>query len=149
MSQPVKLSDSLVLEARLAAQASERSIAGQVEFWAKLGRSLEELLGGKVIRSFREKARYASLTELVGTVETPEGRARLQTYLESEPFPHFEPHPERKGILLRIEADGSRTAGRFVDRQFVPVEPGKKRPTGARTVASSPGRNRRAKAAKQ
>ena len=38
MSQPVKLSDSLVLDARLAGEAVERSIAGQVEFWARLGR---------------------------------------------------------------------------------------------------------------
>jgi hypothetical protein len=38
MSQPVKLSDALVLDARLAGEVQERSIAGQVEFWAKLGR---------------------------------------------------------------------------------------------------------------
>ena len=38
MSQPVKLSDALVLDARLAGEAVERSIAGQVEFWARLGR---------------------------------------------------------------------------------------------------------------
>ena len=40
MSQPVKLSESLVLDARLAGDAVERSIAGQVEFWARLGLSL-------------------------------------------------------------------------------------------------------------
>ena len=44
MSQPVKLSDALVLDARLAGQALERSIAGQVEFWARLGRAIEPLL---------------------------------------------------------------------------------------------------------
>jgi len=37
MSQPVKLSDALVLETRLAGEIVERSIAGQVEFWARLG----------------------------------------------------------------------------------------------------------------
>ena len=46
MSQPVKLSDQLVLDARLAGKATERSIAGQVEFWAKLGRAIEPLLHG-------------------------------------------------------------------------------------------------------
>ena len=44
MGQPVKLSDALVLDARIAAEAQERSIAGQVEFWAKLGRSVELLV---------------------------------------------------------------------------------------------------------
>ena len=39
MSQPVKLSDSLVLDARLASEVVERSIAGQIEFWARVGRA--------------------------------------------------------------------------------------------------------------
>ena len=46
MSQPVKLSDNLVMDARLAGQIEERSIAGQVEFWARIGRSVELLLEG-------------------------------------------------------------------------------------------------------
>ncbi len=33
MSQPVKLSDALVLDARITGKLVERSIAGQVEFW--------------------------------------------------------------------------------------------------------------------
>ena len=44
MSQAVKLSDALVLDARVAGEVVERSIAGQVEFWARLGRSVEVLL---------------------------------------------------------------------------------------------------------
>ena len=49
MSQPVKLSDALVLDARIAGQVQERSIAGQVEFWAKLGRGVELLLDGEQV----------------------------------------------------------------------------------------------------
>ena len=44
MSQPVKLSDELVLDARLTSKAAERSIAGQIEFWAQLGRAIEPLV---------------------------------------------------------------------------------------------------------
>ncbi len=36
MGQPVKLSDELVCDARITAELSERSIAGQIEFWRKL-----------------------------------------------------------------------------------------------------------------
>ncbi len=46
MSQPVKLSDGLVLDARLTGEIAERSIAGQIEFWANLGRAIEPLLKG-------------------------------------------------------------------------------------------------------
>jgi hypothetical protein len=119
MSQPVKLSDALVLEARIAGESQERSIAGQVEFWAKLGRSLEDLLGGRELRILRADTPQHSLTELVESIDKPEGRARLKAYLESEPYPHFEPHPTRKGLLVRIEADGRRTTGRFVNRRFI------------------------------
>ena len=40
MSQPVKLSDALVLDAHIAGEAFERSLTGQVEFWARLGRAV-------------------------------------------------------------------------------------------------------------
>jgi hypothetical protein len=49
MSQPVKLSDSLLLDARLAGDAMARSIAGQVEFRARLGRWVELLLEGRQV----------------------------------------------------------------------------------------------------
>jgi hypothetical protein len=132
MSQPVKLSDALVLEARVAAEAQQRSIAGQVEYWAKLGRSVEELLAVRELRVLRAGARQASLTHLVESIDKPEGRARLKAYLDSEPYPHFEPHPTRKGLLVRIEADGRRNTGRFVNRQFVESKVEKRVPVKAR-----------------
>ena len=119
MSQPVKLSDALVLDARMEAEAQERSIAGQVEYWAKLGRSISGLLEGRVQQRLIDHRRRPSLPELVESVEGREGRARLKEYLESRPFPHFEPHPTRKGMLIRTEADGIKTVGRFKNRQFV------------------------------
>jgi hypothetical protein len=35
MSQPVKISDELIGDARRIAAIAERSIAGQIEFWAQ------------------------------------------------------------------------------------------------------------------
>lgn len=46
MSQPVKVSDGLLLDARLMGEATQRSIAGQIEFWARLGCAGESLLRG-------------------------------------------------------------------------------------------------------
>jgi hypothetical protein len=62
------------------------------------------------------------LSELVRTIGTEEGAARLRAYLDSEPFPHFEPHPDLDHAYIRFEADGTRMAGRFVGREFVPLE---------------------------
>jgi hypothetical protein len=119
MSQPVKLSDALVLDARLAGEAEERSIAGQVEFWAKLGRSVELMLDGQTVLNLSRKAGSQSLAELVEMVDTPSGREIFNAYLESEPYPHYEAHPSKSGLLIRIGEDGTRTAGRFVNREFV------------------------------
>ncbi len=60
-----------------------------------------------------------SLFDCLISVDTPEGRARVKAYLATQPFPHFESVPGSPGLLERIEADGTRSVGRFVDRQFL------------------------------
>ena len=118
MSQPVKLSDSLVLDARLTAEIAERSIAGQVEFWAQLGRAIEPLLNGTQAFALRQAGAAVPISELLATVDLPRGRQRVAEYLGSQPFPHYEPSTDAPGQLVRIEQDGTRTVGRFVNRQF-------------------------------
>lgn len=121
MSQPVKLSDALVLDARLAGEAFERSIAGQVEFWARLGRAIEPLLRGTQVLALCRQGAAQPLSALLDSVDSPEGRGRVAAFLETQPFPHYEPAPDAPGLLVRIEADGRRTLGRFVQRQFQPA----------------------------
>lgn len=118
MSQPVKLSDQLVLKARQTAEWTERSIAGQIEYWAELGEVLERMLDGERLLALRRAGAAKPLSECLATVGTEEGRKRVGEYLASQPFPHFEPAPGRKGLLVRIEEDGTRTIGKFVNRQF-------------------------------
>jgi len=122
MSQPVKLSDALVLDARIAAEAQDRSIAGQVEFWAKLGQAVEPLLSGRQVLELKQKGKARPLSELVGTVEVPEGRARTKAYLESLPYPHYRQFPGKARVYIRTTADGTETVGRFLNRAFVPVD---------------------------
>lgn len=122
MSQPVKLSDALVLDARLAGQTVERSIAGQVEFWARIGRAIEPLLQGAQVLALCRKAGVQPLSACLRSVDSPTGRRRLATYLHEQPYPHYEPHAQHSGLLVRVTADGKRTVGRFVNRQFQPVK---------------------------
>ena len=118
MSQPVKLSDALVLDARMTGAIVERSIAGQIEFWANVGRAVEKLLQAPQVLALCRNAAARPLSECLESVGSPEGRRRLMDYLETRPFPHYEPAPGSSGLLVRIEADGRRTAGRFINRQF-------------------------------
>jgi ParD-like antitoxin of type II bacterial toxin-antitoxin system len=122
MSQPVKLSDALVLDARIAGEVEERSIAGQVEFWAKLGRSLDLLLEGRQVLALRRNAGTEPLSEALASVNTSAGRKRLADTLASQPYPHFKPHPHKAGLLVRTDEDGKQTVGRFVNRVFSVVK---------------------------
>jgi len=127
MSQPVKLSDSLILDARLAGEIVERSIARQVEFWARLGRSVELLLEGRQVLALCRNASARPLSACLESVDSPDGHQRVTNFLQSQPFPHYQPHPHHPGMLVRIDTDGRRTVGRFVNRQFRPVKAKTKR----------------------
>jgi hypothetical protein len=122
MSMPVKLSDALVLDARLAGDAMARSIAGQVEFWARMGRAMDPFLNGAQAMALSRRGAARPLADALAEVERPAGRARLAAHLDSLPFPHFAAHPERAGLLIRTEADGQRSVGRFVNRVFTIVD---------------------------
>ena len=122
MSQPVKLSDELVLDARLTSEIAERSIAGQIEYWAQLGRAIEPLLEGAQALALRRVGAERPLSKCLASVDTTDGRRRVAEHLKSQPFPHYEPAPDTPGMLIRIEADGTRTFGRFVNRQFKEAE---------------------------
>ena len=125
MSQPVKVSDALVLDARLMGEATQRSIAGQIEFWARLGRAIETLLRGDQMLALCKAGKAKPLSACLQSVDSAEGRKRLAEHLKSLPYPHFEPAPGSAGLLVRIEANGKRTTGRFVNRKFQPVRSAK------------------------
>lgn len=122
MGQPVKLSDTLVLDARLSAEIAERSIASQIEFWASLGKAIEPLLRFDDVLRLRKSGAARSLSECLTDVSTRDGRKRLEQTLKARPYPHYEPDPEDPSLLLRIDASGERTRGRFVKRKFVPAK---------------------------
>lgn len=127
MPQPVKLSDELVLDARLTAEVAQRSIAGQIEFWAQLGRAIEPLLDGARAHALRQAGAVKPLLECLGSVDTSDGRRRVADYLASRPFPHYEA-AEENGLLVRIDEDGTRTLGRFIGREFRAVSDGPQAP---------------------
>jgi hypothetical protein len=118
MGQPVKLSTSLILDARLTSEITERSIAGQIEFWARLGRAIEPLLQGAQSLALSRAGATMPLSECLVSINSREGRKRLNTYLQSRPYPHYEATSDTPGLLVRTDADGRRTLGRFVRRKF-------------------------------
>ena len=62
------------------------------------------------------------LSKCLNSADSAKGRKRLKTYLESQPFPHYEAHSAIQGLLIRVEEKGRRTVGRFINRRFQPVK---------------------------
>ncbi len=122
MGQPVKLSDKLMLEARLVAEESQRSIAGQIEHWARLGRAMDALMRPGAALKLKRRGPVPLVSERLRDIDTPAGRARVAAALAAGPFPHFEAAPGRPGLLVKIDEDGKRAVGRFIKRTFTPVK---------------------------
>jgi hypothetical protein len=120
MAQPVKLSEDLVLDARLTAEVNERSISSQVEYWARLGRAVEGVMHTRSVLALKRLGDAKPVSQSLAAVETPAGRAQLRAVLAERPFPHFEAAKDRPGLIVKIDADGTRTVGRFVNRVFTP-----------------------------
>ena len=127
MGMAVKLSDDLVKDARQEAEATDRSLTSQIEYWARLGRTVERVLQHEdildlkrtgempsgpptpraVLSALRQIASEASRPELAATLRY--GRTVYQDAGDSR--------------VERIERDGTRTVGRFMNRRFTVEEP--------------------------
>ncbi|MFM7740100.1 MAG: TA system antitoxin ParD family protein [Planctomycetota bacterium] len=118
MGQPVKLSDELVDDARAVVAFSQRSIAGQIEFWAALGKSIEPLLRGDRALALQMAGGDRPLSQLVSEVETAKGRKQLEATLKKRPYPYYKSVPDQPELVCRIEEDGGETIGRFAGRDF-------------------------------
>src|SRR5262249_47973368 len=120
MSQTIELSDEIVGDAQRSAELAQRTVASQIEFWAQLGRAIEPLLDSS--RGSHPGDAIRPLSECLASVASDEGRRRVRDYLQTGPFPHYEPMPDSSGLLVRVEEDGTRTVGRFVGRDFQAVQ---------------------------
>jgi hypothetical protein len=121
MGQPVKISDKLLLEARQVSAAMNRSIAGQIEHWARLGQVIEPVLTGDQTHTLARAPKGIPLSAVFASIGTKENQVRFEKHLDSQPFPHFEA-TGNPGVFIKIDRDGTRTKGRFEGRTFRPLK---------------------------
>ena len=117
----MKVSDALILEARLVSEIAERSITSQIEYWARLGMAVEPLLRGEEVLALQKAGTATPLSKCIESVDSSKGRQRVVDHLKSQPYPHYEA-ASRPGLLVKIDADGTHTVGRFINRKFKAVK---------------------------
>jgi hypothetical protein len=128
MGMPVKLSDELVESAREEATNTDRSITGQIEHWAKIGRSVETVLRHQDVQALKRSPLSAPLTGVarqaiqsaLAKVAAETDRRALERSLKTGRTV-YQSDPAGSGLTERIEPDGRRTLGRFANRRFVPA----------------------------
>ena len=121
MGLPLRISDEIVRRAREEAETSDRSITSQIEHWVRLGMAVEEVLGHGHIRELKRRGKaLLSLEDALSHAESSEGQEEMRAHLAASPHPLYSADPERRGGVVRENADGTRTRGKFVGRVFVP-----------------------------
>ncbi|MHB8783649.1 MAG: TA system antitoxin ParD family protein [Desulfobacteria bacterium] len=132
MGMPVKLSDALVREARDEARIVNRSITGQIEHWASLGRAVEVMLKMPDIRALKHRKFAADesstasgirsrVLDAIHRVVSTSDRKAIKRRIAAAGGPIYESDPNRPGRIVRIAPDGTRTPGRFKGRSFIPA----------------------------
>jgi hypothetical protein len=127
MPQPVKLSDALVEAARAESAKAERSIAGQIEHWAALGRMVEPGLKTSAVHAIKSgqssleqalppaeegAAILAALTRAMAASASAQVRSNFKGKVR------YSTDPAYPGSVVRVEPDGRRTVGELVDGKF-------------------------------
>lgn len=142
MPQPVKLSDPIIEQARAAAAAADRSMAAQIEHWARLGRAVEAVLttpqsaalkqGGRPSAA-ADEAERAALLRAMRLAVAAAGHADLGRVLRAADRDRYGVDPAFPDCVVRHAPDGSRTPGHIVHRRFVPLAAGRGAARGSRS----------------
>ena len=121
---PIKLSGELVEEARSSAKLFNRSMTGQIEHWAAIGRAIESQLTGDALVSLLERmggtmkigrAVEAGQRQEIATVlteflgQTGDEGAWLRE-ISARGVPLYGSEPGEAGTITRLNPDGSREA---------------------------------------
>ena len=130
MAVPVKVSDRLLALAKREAASTHRSATAQIEHWATLGRGVEVLVAYRDVLALkgagqtlpvptfiRREEAHDLLVRLVKDVSRESVKARIH----AAGTPLYTTDPDYSGMVVEIQADGTRTPGYLEGRQFVPA----------------------------
>ena len=133
MGSPVKVADELVKAAKETAPVANRSIAKQIEHWARLGRAVEQLAKTTDVMAF--KAQLADPQDATKVVRARDALKRLVEALADRMDrdaarrliletgkPVFEAVPGRPDVVSQVWPDGRRVLGRLAGQEFVAEE---------------------------
>ena len=130
MASPVKVSDRLLALAREEAQGTHRSATAQIEHWATLGRAVEVLVAYRDVLALKRAGQTLPIPTFIRREEVHDLLARLvkdadrgsvKARIRAAGTPLYTTDPDHSGVIVEIQADGTRTPGYLKGRRFVPA----------------------------
>lgn len=118
----VKISNELAQLAKAAAKSADRSMAGQIEHWARLGAAVDDGLTTAEIaslkgRPFSERDDQALVREIDDrTLDMPFTPIRERLLQDSAPL--YWRDPGQPGRIAKTDASGATTYGRMDGKTF-------------------------------
>ncbi len=129
----VKLSDEDVIRGvKHEAKIADRSMAGQIEHWVKIGRAVEALLATAEVNALKENLQTivrragaegvkAKILSSISRLMTSPVRESVQERILARGGPVFQADLSNPGKVIRIMPDGTRATGRIKEGTFVPA----------------------------
>lgn len=130
MASPVKVSDALLALAKQEARGTHRSATAQIEHWATLGRAVEVLVTYRDVLALKRAGQTLPIPAFVRREEVHEilaglvedvNRKGVKARILSVGAPLYTTDPDHPGMVVEVQANGSRTPGHLKGRRFVPV----------------------------
>jgi hypothetical protein len=132
MANPLRLNPDLVHAAERAGLVQKRSVPKQIEFWADLGRAIENVIDYSDIFAILQGLKKITVEPVAPAAADPEdifadleksrAHGRLAERITPGPL-YYEASRSRPGLLDRVDtATGERHTGQFRNGAFQAVE---------------------------
>ncbi len=127
-TSPLRLDSTLVAAAKREGSINKRSAPKQIEFWAELGKAVEQVLdyndifaviqGLKRVKVESLQSETVDPADIFNSLEVSRKSEKLAEKVTSAAF-YFEASRRRPGLLDRVNtATGQRQTGRFYNGEF-------------------------------
>ena len=130
-SNPLRLNLELVQAAGVVAKRSKRTVPHQIEYWAELGRAVEQVVDPATLISIQEgfsklvvevaPSKPVSSSKVFAAVANLREKGGKPYGVDEAPL-KYQSSQDKPGFLEEIHPDGSRIIGRFYSGQFHPLK---------------------------
>ncbi|MBC7378574.1 MAG: hypothetical protein H7346_14215 [Burkholderiaceae bacterium] len=118
----VSLSQAFAADLRAHADSADRSMASQLEHWAKIARAVESVVPAGALSELKGGKDAGEIMSRLGAYLLQQKPESLRTKLAAATSPRYGVDEDDPDVAVRVDADGTVTRGRFdAASNFVPA----------------------------